>query len=77
VIAVLTVEAVEKGAVVTGKTAMSDWTSDAPGVRRKITVQDLPPPGSNVFAINQAHVVNRPLPVQTFCRVSLLLHQLS
>src|SRR5262249_10321632 len=41
-----------------------DWTSDAPGVMRKITVQDLPPPSSNAFAINRAHVVNRPADVQ-------------
>src|SRR5206468_3671510 len=34
--------------------------SDAPGVRRKITVQDLPPPTSNILAINRARVVNRP-----------------
>src|SRR5205814_10163220 len=37
-----------------------DWTSDAPGVTRKITVQDLPPPSSNVLAINRARVVDRP-----------------
>src|SRR5438046_7583331 len=44
----------------TGKAAMSDWTSDAPGVRRKITIEDLPAPGSNVLAINPPHVVGRP-----------------
>jgi hypothetical protein len=42
-----------------GKAAMTDWTRDAPGVRRKITVQDLPPPSSNIFAINRAGVVDR------------------
>jgi len=31
-----------------------------PEVRRKITVQDLPPPGSNALAINRPHVRNRP-----------------
>jgi len=61
---VVTGAAAEKGAVLTGKAAMSDWTSDAPGVMRKITVQDLPPPSSNVFAINRAHVVERPADVQ-------------
>jgi glucose/arabinose dehydrogenase len=44
----------------TGKAALGDWTSDAPGVRRKITVQDLPPPSSNILAINRARVVSRP-----------------
>lgn len=39
---------------------MGDWTSDAPGVRRKITVADLPPPSSNILAINPPHVVARP-----------------
>src|SRR5438309_1875405 len=61
---VVTSAAAEKGTVLTGKAAMSDWTSDAPGVMRKITVQDLPPPSSNVFAINRADVVERPADVQ-------------
>ncbi|HJT81500.1 MAG TPA: sorbosone dehydrogenase family protein [Chthoniobacterales bacterium] len=46
--------------LLTGKAAMGDWTTDAPGVRRKITVEDLPPPGSNVFAIKPPRVVDRP-----------------
>src|SRR5213596_2466622 len=54
----------ERGAVLSGKAAMGDWTSDAPGVRRKITVQDLPPPSSNALAINLAHVVKRPANAQ-------------
>ena len=54
----------EKGAVLTGKAAMGDWTSDAPGVMRKITVQDLLPPSSNALAINRAHIVDRPAGVQ-------------
>jgi Glucose/sorbosone dehydrogenases len=56
--------AAEKGAVLTGKEAMGDWTSDAPGATRKITVQDLPPPSSNALAINRAHVVARPADAQ-------------
>lgn len=32
------------GELLTGKAAQGDWTSDAPGVRRKITVEDLPAP---------------------------------
>jgi glucose/arabinose dehydrogenase len=46
--------------LLTGKAAMGDWTSDAPGVRRKITADDLPPPGSNLLAINPPHVISRP-----------------
>src|SRR5512132_1891008 len=56
--------AAEKRALLTGKGAMGDWTSDAPGVTRKITVQDLPPPSSNVLAINRARVVDRPAETQ-------------
>src|SRR5256885_8965900 len=52
------------GTLLTGKGAMGDWESDAPGVRRKITVQDLPPPGSNALAINGARVVDRPADAQ-------------
>ena len=38
-IAVITGAAAEKRALLTGKAAMGDWTSDAPGVTRKITVR--------------------------------------
>jgi len=50
--------------LLTGKAAMGDWTTDAPGVRRKITVEDLPAPGSNVLAINPPRVVGRPAGAQ-------------
>src|SRR5262245_54314035 len=60
VIAILAGAAAEKGALLTGKAAMGDWTTDAPGVMRKITEQDLPPPSSNALAINRARVVSRP-----------------
>jgi glucose/arabinose dehydrogenase len=50
--------------LLSGTAAMGDWTSDAPGVRRKITVKDLPPPSSNVLAINRARVVERPAGAQ-------------
>ena len=48
----------------TGKAAMGDWTSDAPRVRRKITIDDLPLPSSNVLAISPPHVVSRPAGAQ-------------
>src|SRR5213594_3205362 len=59
-IAAPTAMAAESGMLLNGKAAMGDWKSDAPGVRRKITVQDLPPPGSNALAINRPHVASRP-----------------
>jgi len=62
--AALTAATAETGTLLTGKAAMGDWTNDAPGVRRKITVQDLPPPSSNVLAINRARVIDRPPDVQ-------------
>ena len=52
------------GTVLTGEAAMGDWTSDQPGVQRKITVQDLPQPSSNILAINRARVVDRPANAQ-------------
>src|SRR4026209_2543553 len=64
VVAVINEAAAERGAILTGKAAMGDWTSDAPGVTRKITVQDLPRPSSNALAINRARVVDRPADVQ-------------
>jgi len=56
--------AAESGLLLTGKAAMDDWTKDAPGVRRKITVQDLPAPSSNILAINLARVIERPAGAQ-------------
>src|ERR1700675_4556710 len=50
----------ESGTVLTGKAAMGDWTKDAPGVRRKIIVQGLPPPSSNALTINLPRVARRP-----------------
>ena len=56
--------AAEDAKLLIGKAAMGDWTSDAPGVRRKITVTDLPAPSSNVLAINMPRVVGRPADAQ-------------
>ena len=39
---------------------MGDWTGDAPGVRRKITVGDLPPPNDTRSANNGPDIVSRP-----------------
>src|SRR6266487_2795651 len=56
--------AAESGTLLTGKAAMGDWTTDAPGVRRKITVADLPAPSSNILAINLPRVIGRPANAQ-------------
>src|SRR5215831_21026358 len=47
-------------AVLTGRAAMGDWTTDAPGVRRKLTPDDLPAPYATPSADNGATIVRRP-----------------
>src|SRR5256885_1055166 len=46
--------------VLTGKAALGDWTTDAPGVRRTITAADLPPPFDTPSADNGPEIVSRP-----------------
>lgn len=43
-----------------GAAALGDWTTDGPGVSRKITAADLPPPGETRSASNSPTVVARP-----------------
>jgi glucose/arabinose dehydrogenase len=50
--------------VLIGKPAMGDWTTDAPGVRRKITIADVPPPFAAESANNGPRVVERPAGAQ-------------
>lgn len=44
----------------TGAAAMTDWTDDAPGVQRRITVADLPPPNATKSANESARLLQRP-----------------
>jgi hypothetical protein len=48
------------GATLTGRAALGDWTTDAPGVRRKITVEDLATPYDTPSVNNGARMVERP-----------------
>ena len=48
------------GALVTGEQALGDWTTDAPGVRRKITPADMPKPFATDAANNSPKEVDRP-----------------
>jgi len=48
------------GDVLTGKDALGDWTTDAPGVRRKVTVEDLATPYATPSANNGPKIVKRP-----------------
>jgi len=44
----------------TGQKAFVDWTQEKPGVRRQITVADLPEPNPEQSVRNQPHIVARP-----------------
>ena len=46
--------------VLTGAEAYGDWRSDAPGVRRKITPSDMPPPYATASANNGPTIVEHP-----------------
>jgi glucose/arabinose dehydrogenase len=50
----------EVGKTLTGKDALGDWTTDAPGLRRKITLADLANPYETPSANNFPRVVRRP-----------------
>jgi glucose/arabinose dehydrogenase len=52
--------AAQAPAALTGQAAMGDWTTDAPGVRRKLTPADLPAPYATSSADNGATIVRRP-----------------
>ena len=48
------------GGTLTGKDALGDWTTDAPGVRRKVTLADLAEPYATPAAKNHPKIVARP-----------------
>jgi len=50
----------ESQPVLTGAAAYGDWRSDAPGVRRRITPADMPPPYETASASRYPTVVPRP-----------------
>lgn len=54
------VPAATRSETLTGQGALGDWTTDAPGVRRKITVADLPQPFASKSADSGSHVIDRP-----------------
>jgi glucose/arabinose dehydrogenase len=45
---------------ITGQAAFADWNQQQPGVRRKITVADLPEPKPDEAVDNTPHVISRP-----------------
>lgn len=53
-------EAPQAGKVLAGKDAFGDWTTDAPGVRRRITAADLPKPYTTRSVDNGPRLVKRP-----------------
>lgn len=50
----------KQGGVLVGQKAFGDWTTDAPGVRRRITTADLPPPFETPSVDNGPRMVKRP-----------------
>jgi glucose/arabinose dehydrogenase len=48
------------GSLLEGRAAMGDWRSDAPGIRRKLSAPDLPPPYATKSARKGPMVVVRP-----------------
>ncbi len=48
------------GSVLEGQGALGDWTTDAPGVRRRITVRDLPPPYATKSVDPPSRNISRP-----------------
>ncbi|HML12361.1 MAG TPA: PQQ-dependent sugar dehydrogenase [Xanthobacteraceae bacterium] len=53
-------DSVQGGRMLTGAAAFGDWRDDAPGVWRRITPADLPPPGATPSVSNFPRVVSRP-----------------
>jgi glucose/arabinose dehydrogenase len=50
----------QTGSVLTGQAAFTDWNQQAPGVRHRITLADLPQPNPDEAVQNQPQVVPRP-----------------
>lgn len=48
------------GAVLTGEAARGDWTTDAPGLRRRLTVADLDEPNETKSVDNGPKIIPRP-----------------
>ncbi len=53
-------DGVSQDRTLTGKEALGDWTTDAPGVRRKITIDDLATPYDTPSAKNKPRITKRP-----------------
>src|SRR5262245_59162852 len=46
--------------LLTGQAANSDWTTDAPGVRRKLPPADMPPPYATLTVTHHPQLVGQP-----------------
>jgi len=58
--AALATGALAQGTVLTGKDAFGDWSKDAPGVTRHITIDDLDKPNATPDSSNAPGLVDRP-----------------
>jgi glucose/arabinose dehydrogenase len=59
-VALWTVAAGSQDELKQGASAFGDWHEDRPGLRRKISVNDLPAPFASSIASNSPHIVGRP-----------------
>jgi glucose/arabinose dehydrogenase len=59
-VALVSAQYPDRSRVLTGQGALGDWTTDAPGVRRRITVADLPEPYATKSVDAGSRVVSRP-----------------
>ena len=50
----------QSGQTVTGQAAFADWNQQQPGIRRKITIADLPAPAPDEAVNNGPHLVPKP-----------------
>src|SRR5258708_6337404 len=59
--AMLLPTALQSQQTITGQAAFADWNKQQPGVRRKITIADLPQPNPDESVNNTPHVIPRPV----------------
>lgn len=59
-LALFTSSVIAEDPLLSGKSALGDWTTDQPGVRRRLTLKDLPPPNQKESVENKPKEVRRP-----------------
>ncbi|MGH8013147.1 MAG: PQQ-dependent sugar dehydrogenase [Candidatus Binataceae bacterium] len=65
----------QQSTLLTGRAAMTGWRGDAPGVRRKITSADLPPPFATPSAMEMAEIASQPPHAQLKVPPGFVVHE--